>query len=99
MSLSSKPAGAVSTLAANALAFSHGKVLSCHPAQQSSHGTRGTRPLGQGPGNRGPRRREGERPPRNRLERWGRAVLEAGKDPLTLDEIIRLQRVLIFTGA
>ena len=42
---------------------------------------------------------EGERPPRNRLERWGRAVLEAGKDPLTLDEIIRLQRVLIFTGA
>ena len=38
---------------------------------------------------------EGERPPRNRLERWGRAVLEAGKNPLTLDEIIRLQRVLI----
>jgi hypothetical protein len=38
---------------------------------------------------------EGERPPRNRLERWGRAVLEAGKIPLTLDEIIRLQRVLI----
>jgi Fic/DOC family len=36
-----------------------------------------------------------ERPPRNRLERWGRAVLEAGKNPLTLDEIIRLQRVLI----
>ena len=38
---------------------------------------------------------EGERPPRNRLERWGRAVLEAGKNSLTLDEIIRLQRVLI----
>jgi len=38
---------------------------------------------------------EGERPPRNRLERWGRAVLEAGKNRLTLDEIIRLQRVLI----
>ena len=38
---------------------------------------------------------EGERPPRNRLERWGRAVLQAGKNPLTLDEIIRLQRVLI----
>ncbi len=38
---------------------------------------------------------EGQRPPRNRLERWGRAVLEAGKNPLTLDEIIRLQRVLI----
>jgi hypothetical protein len=38
---------------------------------------------------------EGERPPRNRLERWGRAVLQAGKYRLTLDEIIRLQRVLI----
>ena len=38
---------------------------------------------------------EGERPPRNRLERWGRAVLQAGKHPLTLDEIIRLQGVLI----
>ena len=38
---------------------------------------------------------EGERPPRNRLERWGRAVLQAGKNKLTLEEIIRLQRVLI----
>lgn len=38
---------------------------------------------------------EGERPPRNRLERWGRAVLEAGRNRLTLDEIIRLQGVLI----
>jgi hypothetical protein len=38
---------------------------------------------------------EGERPPRNRLERWGRAVLQAGKNRLTLDEIIRLQLVLI----
>ena len=38
---------------------------------------------------------EGERPPRNRLERWGRAVLQAGKNLLTLDEIIRLQRILI----
>jgi Fic/DOC family len=38
---------------------------------------------------------EGERPPRNRLERWGRAVLQAGKNRLTLDEIIRLQRVLL----
>lgn len=38
---------------------------------------------------------EGERPPRNRLERWGRAVLQAGRNPLTLDEIIRLQRVLL----
>jgi hypothetical protein len=38
---------------------------------------------------------EGERPPRNRLERWGRAVLQAGKNKLTLDEIVRLHRVLI----
>jgi len=38
---------------------------------------------------------EGERPPRNRLERWGRAVLQAGKNPLTLDELNRLHAVLI----
>jgi hypothetical protein len=38
---------------------------------------------------------EGERPPRNRLERWGRAVQQAGKNKLTLDEIIRLHNVLI----
>jgi hypothetical protein len=38
---------------------------------------------------------EGERPPRNRLERWGKAVVQAGKNKLTLDEMIRLQGVLI----
>ena len=38
---------------------------------------------------------EGERPPRSRLERWGRAVLQAGRNPLTLDEIIRLHGILI----
>jgi len=38
---------------------------------------------------------EGERPPHNRLERWGRSVLQAGKNKLTLDEIVRLQGVLI----
>lgn len=38
---------------------------------------------------------EGERPPRNRLERWGRAVLQAGKYPLALEEIVRLHGVLI----
>jgi len=38
---------------------------------------------------------EGERPPRNRLERWGRAVLQAGRNTLTLDEIVRLHNVLI----
>ncbi len=38
---------------------------------------------------------EGERAPRNRLERWGRAVLRAGKNNLTLAEIIRLHGILI----
>ena len=38
---------------------------------------------------------EGERPPRNRLERWGHAILQAGKNPLTLAEIIRIHSVLI----
>src|SRR6266699_5079860 len=38
---------------------------------------------------------EGERPPRNRLERWGRAIVQAGKHTLTLDEINRLHGVLI----
>ncbi len=38
---------------------------------------------------------EGERPPRTRLERWGRAVLQAGKNRLTIDEIFRLHGVLI----
>mgnify|MGYP000563070957 CR=1 FL=1 len=38
---------------------------------------------------------EGERAPRNRLERWGKAVLQAGRNELTLEEIIRLHSVLI----
>lgn len=38
---------------------------------------------------------EGELPPRGRLERWARAVHQAGKAPLTLDEIIRLHGVFI----
>lgn len=38
---------------------------------------------------------EGERAPRNRLERWGKAVLQAGKNELTLEEIVRLLSVLI----
>ncbi len=38
---------------------------------------------------------EGERAPRNRLERWGRAVLQAGKNELTLEELVRLHSVLI----
>lgn len=38
---------------------------------------------------------EGERPPRSRLERWGKAVQQAGKNPLDMAEIIRLHGVLI----
>ncbi len=38
---------------------------------------------------------EGERPPRDRLERWGRAVLLAGKTRPTSDELNRLHGVLI----
>lgn len=38
---------------------------------------------------------EGERPPRNRLERWGKAVKQAGKNPLDMTEVIRLHGVLI----
>ncbi len=38
---------------------------------------------------------EGERPPRGRLEPWLKAVKQAGKHPLTLDEIVRLHGLLI----
>ena len=38
---------------------------------------------------------EGERAPRSRLERWGRAVLQAGENALTLEELVRLHRILI----
>ena len=38
---------------------------------------------------------EGERAPRSALERWGKAVLYAGRHPLTLDEIVHLHRELI----
>ena len=38
---------------------------------------------------------EGERPPQSRVERWGRAVLEAGKRPLNQTEIYRLHTILI----
>ena len=38
---------------------------------------------------------EGESPPRNRLERWGRAILQAGKNRLTLNELNRLHGALI----
>ena len=38
---------------------------------------------------------EGERPPRDRIQRWARAIGEAGRKPLDLDELLRLQRVVI----
>ena len=38
---------------------------------------------------------EGERPPQDRIQRWGRAIGEAGKKPLDEDELLRLQRIVI----
>lgn len=38
---------------------------------------------------------EGERPPKNRLERWGRAISQAGFTPLTIKEFLRLQSIVI----
>ncbi len=41
---------------------------------------------------------EGERPPRTRLERWMRAVNQSGKHPLSIDELVRLQQIVVETG-
>lgn len=38
---------------------------------------------------------EKERPPRRRIEKWGKAVIEAGKHSLSLPEILRLHGILI----
>lgn len=38
---------------------------------------------------------EGESPPQDRIQRWGRAIGESGKHPLDLDELLRLQRIVI----
>lgn len=38
---------------------------------------------------------EGEAAPQNRIQRWGRAIGEAGKHPLDLEELLRLQRIVI----
>jgi Fic family protein len=38
---------------------------------------------------------EGERAPQNRLERWAKVILEAGKNPLSLEEIERLHKILL----
>lgn len=38
---------------------------------------------------------EGERPPQDRIQRWGRVIGEAGRQPLDRDELLRLQRIVI----
>ena len=38
---------------------------------------------------------EGERPPQNRIQRWGWAIGEAGRQPIDLDELLRLQKIVI----
>jgi hypothetical protein len=38
---------------------------------------------------------EGERPPRERVARWGEAIAAAGTVTLSRDELVRLQRVLV----
>lgn len=38
---------------------------------------------------------EGERPPQNRAQRWGRAIGQAGKSQLTKEELERLQQIVI----
>lgn len=38
---------------------------------------------------------ENERPTRNRIERWGKVIGEAGLHPLSIEEIERLQRIVI----
>jgi hypothetical protein len=38
---------------------------------------------------------EGESPPQDRIQRWGRAIGEAGRAPLDESELLRLQRIVI----
>jgi hypothetical protein len=38
---------------------------------------------------------EGERAPQDRIQRWGRAIGEAGRQTIDLDELLRLQRIVI----
>ena len=38
---------------------------------------------------------EGERAPQDRLQRWGRAIGEAGRHGLSLEELLRLQSIVI----
>jgi hypothetical protein len=38
---------------------------------------------------------EGEHPPQDRIQRWGRAIGEAGRRPIDVDDLLRLQRIVI----
>jgi len=38
---------------------------------------------------------EGESPPHDRIQRWGRAIGEAGRQPLDRDELLRLQKIVM----
>ena len=38
---------------------------------------------------------EGERPPQHRIQRWGRAIGEAGRQAIDLEELLRLQEIVI----
>jgi Fic family protein len=38
---------------------------------------------------------EGENPGTNRALRWGKAIGEAGRNPLTIEELLRLQQIII----
>ena len=38
---------------------------------------------------------EGEHPPQDRIQRWGKAIGGAGRQPIDLDELLYLQRIVI----
>jgi len=38
---------------------------------------------------------EGEHPPHQRIERWGNAISNAGRNPIDLPELLRLQKIII----
>jgi hypothetical protein len=38
---------------------------------------------------------EDEHPPQDRIQRWGRVIGDAGRRPIDLDELLRLQRIVI----
>ncbi|MFC1543661.1 Fic family protein [Gemmatimonadota bacterium] len=38
---------------------------------------------------------EGQHPPQNRIQRWGRAIGEAGRHPIDASELLRLQEMVI----